>query len=187
MDQLTKGQAPLPPSTQSATAQFDPYAPNEEISSQTELSQMRSSRPPPASTYATSSLITLGSSHTTNPPSDVTPASLFPWTDISLTATELGNSEGNCKSVRSPLDREITRTRPTRAIVKTWREGLFDEHSPFVMAYATQCVAPMVVPGRNVESTLTRAIAVDLTESCGAWISSNRWDTSKTIVCCALL
>ena len=34
--------------------------------------------------------------------------------------------------------------------------------SPFVIAYATQCVAPIVLPGRNVESTLTSAIAVDL-------------------------
>ena len=39
----------------------------------------------------------------------------------------------------------------------------------------------MVVPGRKLESTLTRAIAVDLTESRGAWISSNGEDTSKMI------
>ena len=45
---------------------------------------------------------------------------------------------------------------------------IFCPPSPFVIAYATQCVAPIVLPGRNVESTLTSAIAVDLTESCGA-------------------
>lgn len=39
----------------------------------------------------------------------------------------------------------------------------------------------MVVPGKKFESTLTRAIAVDLTESRGAWISSNGDATSKTI------
>ena len=44
-----------------------------------------------------------------------------------------------------------------------------DTHDrPLVIAYATQCVAPIVVPGRKVESTLTRAIAVDLTASAGA-------------------
>ena len=51
------------------------------------------------------------------------------------------------------------------------------------MAYATQCVAPMVVPGRNVESTFTSAIAVDFTASGGARISSRGCETSKIIVC----
>lgn len=41
------------------------------------------------------------------------------------------------------------------------------------MAYATQCVAPIVVPGKKVESTRTKAIAVDFTASLGACISSN--------------
>lgn len=40
--------------------------------------------------------------------------------------------------------------------------------SPFVMAYATQCVAPMVVPGKKVASCLTSAMAVLLTASLGA-------------------
>ena len=39
------------------------------------------------------------------------------------------------------------------------------ESIPLVIAYATQCVAPIVVPGRNVDSTLTKAMAVDLTQS----------------------
>ena len=51
------------------------------------------------------------------------------------------------------------------------------------MAYATQWVAPMVVPGRKTESCLTKAIGVDLTESRGAWISSNGWETSRMIDC----
>ena len=64
---------------------------------------------------------------------------------------------------------------------------MFSSPSPLVIAYATQCVAPIVLPGRNVESTLTSAIAVDLTKSRGAWISSSGWETSKKIVCgCAL-
>ena len=41
-------------------------------------------------------------------------------------------------------------------------------YTPLVMAYATQCVAPIVVPGKKVESTLTKAMAVDLTASLGA-------------------
>lgn len=105
-------------------------------------------------TYGTSSVITSGSSHTTNPPSAVTPASLLPCTAMSVTETEAGKTGGSCKRVRSPLDRLMTRTRPR------------------VMAYATQCVAPIVVPGTKFGSTLTRAIAVDLTQSREAWILS---------------
>ena len=41
----------------------------------------------------------------------------------------------------------------------------------------------MVVPGKEVESTLTRAIAVDFTASRGAWILSNDCTTSTTMVC----
>lgn len=48
MDQITRGQGPLAPPAQSVTAQFDPYAPSEELSTpQTEQAQVRASRPLP--------------------------------------------------------------------------------------------------------------------------------------------
>lgn len=46
-------------------------------------------------THGTSSVITSGSSQRTNPPSDVTPASLLPYTAMSVTEVELGKVEGN--------------------------------------------------------------------------------------------
>ena len=57
MDQITRGQGPLAPPTQSVTAQFDPYAPSEELSTpQTEQGQARASRPlPPQPTGQSSS------------------------------------------------------------------------------------------------------------------------------------
>jgi hypothetical protein len=39
---------------------------------------------------------------------------------MSVTADEVGNVEGSCSSVRSPLDLEITRTRPD----KNFQQGL---------------------------------------------------------------
>lgn len=55
MDQITRG--PLPPPAQSVTAQFDPYAPSEELPTpQTEQAQTRASRPlPPQPTQSSSS------------------------------------------------------------------------------------------------------------------------------------
>jgi hypothetical protein len=48
MDQITRGQGPLQPPAQSVTAQFDPYAPSEELPTpQAEQSHTRSSRPLP--------------------------------------------------------------------------------------------------------------------------------------------
>ncbi|EKM55623.1 uncharacterized protein PHACADRAFT_256363 [Phanerochaete carnosa HHB-10118-sp] len=48
MDQITRGQGPLQPPAQSVTAQFDPYAPSEELSTpQAEQAQTRASRPLP--------------------------------------------------------------------------------------------------------------------------------------------
>ena len=48
MDQITRGQGPLTPPTQSVTAQFDPYAPTEELPTpQAEQGQARASRPLP--------------------------------------------------------------------------------------------------------------------------------------------
>lgn len=81
-----------------------------------------------------------------------------------MTAEEDGNVLGSWSSVRSPLDLEMTRTRPR------------------VMAYATQWVAPIVVPGKKIASCLTSAMAVDLTASRGAWTSSRGLDTSKTML-----
>ena len=50
MDQLTKGQSPLLPTNQSITAQFDPYASNEDVQQQADLSQPRSRPLPPQPT-----------------------------------------------------------------------------------------------------------------------------------------
>ena len=47
MDQLTRGQGPPLHSTQSVTAQFDPYAPTEEPTPPSDQSQARASRPLP--------------------------------------------------------------------------------------------------------------------------------------------
>jgi hypothetical protein len=44
MDQLTRGQGPLSPPTQSVTAQFDPYAPQEDL---TPIAEPARSRPLP--------------------------------------------------------------------------------------------------------------------------------------------
>lgn len=116
--------------------------------------------------------MTGGSSHTTKPPSEVTPASLFSWTDMSLTAVVGGNMGGSWSRVLSPLEREMTRTRPVGMSSELGQTSGSRYFVPLVMAYATHWVAPIVVPGRKVESTLTSAIAVDFTVSRGAWISS---------------
>lgn len=47
MDQLTRGQVPPSAPAQSVTAQFDPYAPNEDVTQQVELAQTKASRPLP--------------------------------------------------------------------------------------------------------------------------------------------
>lgn len=48
MDQITRGQGPLQPPAQSVTAQFDPYAPSEELPTpQAEQAQTRAPRPLP--------------------------------------------------------------------------------------------------------------------------------------------
>ena len=86
-------------------------------------------------TYVISSWIASGSSHTTKPPSDVTPARRFPYTAMSTTKALVGNVLGNCNKILSPLERLMTRTRPLD------------------IAYATHCVAPIVVPGRYDGST----------------------------------
>lgn len=60
-----------------------------------------------------------GSSHNTKPPSDVTPASLLPKTAMSETLEEFGKTggAGSCSKVLSPLDLEMTRTRPIKILV----------------------------------------------------------------------
>jgi hypothetical protein len=66
-------------------------------------------------------------------------------------------------------------------------EELKDNHeSPRVIAYAIQLVAPMVLPGKKVGSTLTSAIGVDNDESAGAWMASCGCDTSKVMCWWAL-
>lgn len=47
MDQLTRGQGPLPPPAQSVTAQFDPYAPQEDIAPHAEPARSRPLPPQP--------------------------------------------------------------------------------------------------------------------------------------------
>lgn len=63
-------------------------------------------------TYGTSSSMTLGNSQTTKPPSEVTPASRLPDTTMSITDDVGGKDGGSWRSVRSPLERLIIRTRP---------------------------------------------------------------------------
>ncbi len=61
---------------------------------------------------STSSVMTSGSSQTTRPPSEVTPARRLLFTDMSLTAVAGAKRDGSVRRVLSPLEREMTRTRP---------------------------------------------------------------------------